>query len=978
MNKNYIFIVALFLSQLLNAQVPDWSWAKRIASTGDDFSQVVCTDVDGNVYVAGGFEGPTMALDSITLTNAVLGTRDLFIAKYNPAGKIIWAKRAGGISGEFLTSMHIAINGEILITGHFESPTITFGSTTLTNAGKSDIFVAKYDSNGNVLWAKGYGGTGNDKGESVSTDNSGNVLLTGYYGGKSIAFDSTTLLSNDTTYCDIFITKCDPFGNVVWAQRGSGTLYDFGKGIAADSDGNIFVTGYFTSKTIAFGNITLANTDALGTYSNSFVLKYDATGNLLWAKSAGGKASKEGQLIEIDKDGNTILAGSFGTGTIALDTITLENSGSNNDIFIVKYNTSGNAIWAKRAGGSSSEVLNGMCLDKKGHIYLTGVFFSGTVKFDSISLTNTGSIDMYLVKYNTTGNAVWAKNSTASSSISYGYGITADNEGVVYETGIFKNTISLGTTKLSGLGGYDGFLTKLCEISPAITANGSTEICEGGSVTLDAGAGYTNYQWSNGATTQQMTVSATGTYSVTVTNTAGCSGTASITLSKVVKPELYRSYDDATICGKSAMPELNFTSVPTGATFTWTNSNTSIGLSASGTGSIPSFTAIDTGTTVASAVITITANYKGCIFPVKSVNMNVKPSIDASFHYSDSVYCKLGANPIPIVTGQSGSFTSFTGLVFKNKYTGEIALSESDPGRYTISHTANTACSESSYDTITILDFARVDAGIDAVVCEGDSVQLLGSKSGVTETVLWKTSGTGKFNDATLVNPAYFPSSGDAGLGKVILSVSTNAPATGCGGSALDTMLLTVIQCKYPTGEGTFFKSCNVDTSKNLMSSVIQTTDGGYIFSGYLPNYRGIRDSYCLIKTDKYGDTIWTKTYKSRDNLIGTGNKSIVRQTKDGGYAFAFSTTGRNSALIKMDKNGVIQWSKKYYAQYANYITTLATTTDGGFMITGSCSDFNTATAEAYFLKVDSLGNIVWSKIYKLAYRSFINDIQQT
>src|SRR5690606_8330373 len=123
-------------------------------------------------------------------------------------------KSADGIYGDGGYGISTDANGNVLVTGFFGSPSITFGSTTLTNAsstGKDELFIVKYDPNGNVLWAKSAGGINGDWGNSISTDANGNVLLTGYFSSSSITFGSTTL-TNAGSY-DIFIAKYDSSGN---------------------------------------------------------------------------------------------------------------------------------------------------------------------------------------------------------------------------------------------------------------------------------------------------------------------------------------------------------------------------------------------------------------------------------------------------------------------------------------------------------------------------------------------------------------------------------------------------------------------------------------------------------------------------------------------------------------------------------------------------------------------------------------------
>jgi hypothetical protein len=198
----------------------------------------------------------------------------MFIVKYDTAGNVFWAHSEGGIYSEFSEGVAADAAGNVLVTGFFESPSITFGITVLTNAGSGvspDLFVVKYDGAGNVLWANSAGGTGDDAGRSIATDATGNVLVTGFFISPSITFGTTPLTT--TGGFDIFIVKYAPAGNVLWANSAGGTEDDRGRGVATDAGGNVLVTGEFYSPSITFGTTVLTNAIA-GDY-DMFIAKLD-------------------------------------------------------------------------------------------------------------------------------------------------------------------------------------------------------------------------------------------------------------------------------------------------------------------------------------------------------------------------------------------------------------------------------------------------------------------------------------------------------------------------------------------------------------------------------------------------------------------------------------------------------------------------------------------------------------------------------
>ena len=325
----------------VNAQTPNWQWAKSAGGTGSAFGLIVSTDAIGNVFMTGYFKSPTITFGTTTLTNA--GSNDIFIVKYDATGNVLWAKSVGGAYDERGQSVSTDASGNVFMTGYFISPTISFGTTTLTNTYASnlysDFFIVKYDTSGNVLWAKSAEGAYDDSGQSVSTDASGNVFITGIYYSPTITFGTTTLTKANPTsnYSDIFIVKYDASGNMLWATSAEdGVFNDDGRSVSTDASGNVFIAGYFASPTITFGTTTLTNTNSSW---DIFIVKYDSSGNVLWAKSAGGTGYDEGYAVSTDASGNVFLTGNFGSPNINFGTTTLTNTdttGSFRDIFIAK------------------------------------------------------------------------------------------------------------------------------------------------------------------------------------------------------------------------------------------------------------------------------------------------------------------------------------------------------------------------------------------------------------------------------------------------------------------------------------------------------------------------------------------------------------------------------------------------------------------------------------------------------------------
>jgi PKD repeat protein len=327
--------------------------------------------------------------------------------------------------------------------------TSNFGPFTLVSSGGADIFAAKIDTSGNFIWAVSAGGTSGDYGREIAVDGAGNIYLNGYFNGTA-TFGPHTL--NSAGLDDIFTAKLDPQGNFIWAVRGGGIYSDIGFGIAVSYDGEAYVTGYYQGN----ANFGIYNLNSFG-QSDIFVAKLDSSGNFLWAVSAGGSASELGYSIAVDSIGNAFLNGTF-SGTSVFGLFNLTSSGIY-DVFTTKLDPSGNFLWAVSAGGSSNDYGQGIAVDGVGNIYLTG-YFTETANFGSITINSIGGSDIFAAKLDSSGNFIWAVGGGGSVG-DEGRGITVDNAGNAYLTGDFKGVAYFGSFNITSNGSHDLFTAKL-------------------------------------------------------------------------------------------------------------------------------------------------------------------------------------------------------------------------------------------------------------------------------------------------------------------------------------------------------------------------------------------------------------------------------------------------------------------------------------------------------------------------------------
>ncbi|MPT35384.1 MAG: T9SS type A sorting domain-containing protein [Flavobacterium sp.] len=390
--QKMILLIALFGVQIAFSQVPDWHWARSMGIHYNSVKQFTAVDPSGN---------------SIVITD-------------------------------------------------FITPSITFGNITVYNDSPSyyysDIAIVKYDNQGNVVWAKAYGGPRVDQATAITTDTAGNFYIAGGF-LDTITFDSVTLTADPFGVAGNFIAKFDTNGNLIFAKKvtndSSGTVIRM---IKTDNAENIYLTGFFNTPSIQMGAITLNyedyNSAGLGSSYRTYVAKMDSQGNYLWAKASQSNDAHYMGIIpfglDVDTNGNVYVGGHFGCNTIRFGTITLTKNTTYNynfNMYLVKYDSNGNEIWARNAGSSYD---NGTCTlavktDLNNNIYAAG-YFSNIVSFGDAILSASGGSQQFIVKYDPSGNVLWAKAATATAGFNTIHSIDVDENNSLYTAGTYNNT----------------------------------------------------------------------------------------------------------------------------------------------------------------------------------------------------------------------------------------------------------------------------------------------------------------------------------------------------------------------------------------------------------------------------------------------------------------------------------------------------------------------------------------------------------
>lgn len=362
------------------------------------------------------------------------------------AQSLSWARRAGGSGSDNGYGVALAPGGGVWVVGNFRN-SATFGpgesgQTALTAAGGSDIFLAKYNPDGTLAWAKRAGGSGADSALGIALAPDGSAWVTGNISGVAVfgpgESGQTTLSNRNGDYnTDIFLAKYRPDGTLAWVRREGGSQNDTGNALAIGPDGSVWLTGSFA------GSFTYGGRSQLTTSGNKgfFLAKYKSDGSLSWVKSAQGGQTAEGLALAIGPDNCAWVTGDFTESvTFGQDGLpaTLTSAGYQ-DIFLVNYTPTGTLDWARREGGSDADQGAAVAVGADGSIWVTG-FFSRTITFGGRTLLSAqGGIDVFLAKYNRDGTLAWVKDA-GGSDYDAGYGLALTAGGSAWLTGFFTGS----------------------------------------------------------------------------------------------------------------------------------------------------------------------------------------------------------------------------------------------------------------------------------------------------------------------------------------------------------------------------------------------------------------------------------------------------------------------------------------------------------------------------------------------------------
>lgn len=934
------------------------SWVRTYGGTGDEVARESKQTSDGGVIVAG-------------FTNSYGTGGDFWVMKLLANGDVDWQKTFGGSNYDYANAVDVTSDGGYIVTGI----TYSFGQ------GNGDAWVIKLDSTGAIQWQKVLGTAGADYFYSVQQTKDGGYILAGYSGGHS------------------WVAKLNSSGAVVWNNVYTVSNVDGAATVRQTFDGGYVVTGSFTTNGYCY---------SCGPFStccdyydnNTYILRIDANGALIWQKNFGNTNDSIGRSIRQTADGGFIEAGytrSFG--------------GGGSDVEVIRLDGSGNLVWWRTFGWTYDDEANSVEQTSDGGFLVSG--FSKSSGVGTPSYANG-----WIFKLNSSGSILWQKMYGGNNDEQFYFGSLTSDGGI----------IAGGSTSSFGAGASDVWLMKL-DSSGSITAPCSSYL--GGAawtVLFISGVGSLTPAISSGSMTLQTT---TGTSSAsTMISSDQCSGCLSDPYEEDDAPSSSRSalhggeFQSHNFCD-DALDWISFNACA-GRSYTISTSN--FGLS---TDTILDLYSADNLTLLASddnggggltSKIDWTASQNG-VYHVRARQANSTTGKDHDYYVAitgDTSPCGTWSKTYGtalidsaqsvtptsdggfLVAGRTQAAGNFDAqlvkvdgagnIVWQKTYGGLLdemlytkARQTSDGGYVIAGNTifgteglwvlktdanGNVTGAAGSYPGTwqKVYDGSNVDRATDIRQTSDGGYVVVGqtNSSGAGNDDIWviRLSSSGAIQWQRTYGGAqndYGKAVSQTADGGFIVAGSTQSYGHG---TTYNEWVLRLASDGSIIWQNTYGGSTSPATPDAVdeAQSVEQTTDGGFIVAGYTGSWGAGNSDVWILKLTSVGQISWQKTLGGSSSDVGFD----VKQTSDGGYIVvgntsSFGGAGSNGWAIKLDQSGVVTWQKSYSGTSSDQLLGVQETPDGGYAMAGETFSIGVGTPtnqNIWVMKTDSTGTV--------------------
>jgi len=381
-------------------------WGRSAGGERLDRPWGVTWDPVGRVYLVGEFCSNSITFDTVILENNYQSpyiddsSFDVFTVCYSDEGTILWARKAGGLWHDKATGIVHDGGGNVYILGTFLSSEITFDTLSLSNSGNIDLFLARYDADGHIQWARSAVGTGQDNAWSLAVDSEGMVYIAGSYRSPSLDFYGHILVNTSDDF-DLYLAQYEQDGRTRWAVSASGQEWDDAEALATDQNDDVYLAGHFGSDTLSFDTTQLFLSNPEHSNNDMYLVKLDREGQLIWATSSTGPAWAYPSAACVVNTNELAVVGTF-TGNNFGDTESfgpwpITTFGSY-DIFLVNFDLAGNSLAAENYGGESMDFGQAVCRDFAGNLFLGAYFSSDSLSIGTVTLHNDYNNKMIVAK----------------------------------------------------------------------------------------------------------------------------------------------------------------------------------------------------------------------------------------------------------------------------------------------------------------------------------------------------------------------------------------------------------------------------------------------------------------------------------------------------------------------------------------------------------------------------------------------------
>jgi len=401
-------------------------------SSGLDHGHSIAVTEDDSCYVIGqtaSSDFPTKNAYNSTFS----GDRDAFVAKFSGSGSLLWSTFFGGSDLEVSRDISVAGDGSCYVIGSTLSndfPTKNAYSSNLN--GNEDTFLAKFSTNGSLLWSTYLGGSEEDYGYSIAVASDGSCYVT----GETRSSDFPTQNAYDSTYnggfVDAFVSKFTTNGTLLWSSYLGGNGNEAGKGIAVASDGSCYVTGRTRSSN--FPTLDAYDATPNGDW-DVFITKFSSNGSLLRSTFLGGAGWDEALSVTVAKDDSCYATGFTVSPNFPTKHAYSNSNSGRGDAFVVKFAATGSLLWSTFLGGNGGDRGYDIETSSEGSCYVTGETFS--TNFPTRNTTSdslSSGYDAFVTKFSSEGFLLWSTYHGGSQT-DKGYGITATDDGSCYVIG---------------------------------------------------------------------------------------------------------------------------------------------------------------------------------------------------------------------------------------------------------------------------------------------------------------------------------------------------------------------------------------------------------------------------------------------------------------------------------------------------------------------------------------------------------------